>query len=214
MKKMFVMCFIIFGLICNSLVVTFALESQNDGIYVAEKKLNQEEMANIFLAGYHTIIAYDNNPKSRTSGTHSITTCTQMKKRAYDWIGYSKQCFHETYTSVYLTSPDYSLSLGYGGISFSIPVSSSKRGSDGGVIGLTDAEKNRIKNNNCYSCIRLKGFSTWAKYSSKIYSNTTGSLLQTTSYTYTYTFKNNQKPGLDYHHTVSNPSKASLLPWV
>ena len=224
-----------------------AAENEGEKVYTSQKSLSKEEMINIFSQGYTKIIAYDNDtssPKStRSSGTHSVTTCTTMKKRGYDYLGYSKQCFQETYTSVTKSSGSYSLSIGFGGVSISVPIENMKNGGTTGSYSLTDADKTKVRDKNYYSCLRFRCYATYAKYTSRIYDNASGALLQTTNYDHTYTYKSNKGSGLDYYlvarslsdctaiknsgyvgtssersamsgwKSVSNPNSASILPW-
>ncbi len=177
----------------------FALENENT--YISYTELSKNEMIALFENGYKEIIVY-NNTGARTSGTHSVTTCTSMKKKSYGWLGYSKDCFHETYTAVHLNNNSYNFSVSLGGVGVSFPVDGFSNGTGTGVISLTESEKSKVKSGSYYSCIRFKGYATWAKYSCKIYSNTSGELISTTSYTYTYTYKNNKNKGLDYYLEV------------
>ncbi|WP_290907237.1 hypothetical protein [Eubacterium sp.] len=246
MKKLF-SCILVMALFFGlSVPKVHALESNSEKVFVSQRELSKDEMINIFSQGYNKIIAYNNSNDSRStrSGTHSVTTCTQMKKRNYDWLGYSKQCFQETYTSVSKSSGSYSLSLGFGGVSFSFPVENVKNGGTTGSYALSDSEINLVKNKGYYSCLRFKCYATYAKYTSKVYDNTSGQLLQTINYDHTYTYKRNKGTGLDYYlvartpsncdairnsgyvgtsserssmvgwRNVSNPNSASLLPWV
>jgi len=74
---------------------------ENNNVYISYAPLTQQEKSLIFEKGYQKIIEY-NDSKTRSSGTHTDTTCTSMQKRGYDLIGYSKQCFQETYSAVSL----------------------------------------------------------------------------------------------------------------
>lgn len=128
-------------------------------------------------------------------------------------MGYSKDCFHETYTSVRFTSGTYSWAVGLYGVSISIPVNNYGVGSAdaAGGISLTPEEVSRINRDGYYSCIRFKASATWVKFTSKIYDNASGQLLSTTTYDYTYTFKNNHNEGLDYFHEVRTPTELGQI---
>lgn len=108
---------------------------------------------------------------------------------------------------------------------------------------LTLANINKVHCQNDYSCLRVRGYATYAKYTTHIYDNTSGLLLQTVNFDHTYTYKSHKGTGLDYYlvarsisecnairnsgyvitaseksamigwRNVSNPDSADLLPW-
>ena len=201
MKKILIALTTVFMLFSGSLLPVLAIEeNEQSEVYTSYKELSEEEMTEIFLKGYKKIICYD---QSRSSGTHSVTTCTEMKKRNYDYVGYSKSCFYKTYTSVNLTSSSSSISIALGGISVSVDVSNATSVDGSGAFELTDAEKTKVKSGDYFSCLRARGYLTKATYSSKIYDNATGQLINTTTYTHTYTFgKNTDDTELNYYLVI------------
>lgn len=258
MKKIltFILVFTLF--MGSTSIVSFA-QTTNQDVFVSGTALSQDEMTQIFSQGYTKIIAYNNGSndydtsrqlesvsagsETMLSGTYSVTTCTAMKKRSYDWVGYSKNCFQETYTSVSAASSTFTLSLGIWGVGISFPVQNMNKATSGSY-SLTSADKDLVVNHSHYSCLRMRGYLTWAKYTSKIYDNYTGDLVTTTSYEHTYTYRSNHGSGFDYYlvarslsactdiknrsyvgtaseissmatwRTVSNPATASISPWL
>lgn len=213
MKKIVLSIIVFLLVLSNGITKVNAENSESELVYVSQKALSQEEMINIFSKGFTKIISHNNGTsltKSKEtksvrllrSGTHSVTTCTQMKKRDYGFIGYSKQCFQETYTAVSETSGSYSISLGFGGISFTFPVDN--MGSKGlkGTYALDQDEMTKLKNKTHFSCLRMKGYVTYAKYTSNIYDNASGNLLTSVNFTHTYTYRSNKNAGLDYYLVV------------
>lgn len=67
-----------------------------------------------------------------------------------------------------------------------------------GNYSLSPEDLNKGNNNNYYSCLRMRGYVTVAKYTSKIYDNATGEQISSSSFTHTYTYKSNKSRGLDY----------------
>ncbi len=170
---------------------------ENNNVYISYAPLTQQEKSLIFEKGYQKIIEY-NDSKTRSSGTHTDTTCTSMQKRGYDWIGYSKQCFQETYSAVSLSSGTFDFSVSIVGIGISIPVANMKQSANGSYA-LTASDLEKVNKKGYYSCLRMKAYLTKASYTAKIYDNASGALLSTSNYTHTYRYKRNKKSGIDYY---------------
>lgn len=243
MKKILVFLISSALIISNFMSFTYAQKDSNNKVYESNVALNEEKMYDLFSKVYSKIISYNNSTALKSSGTHSVTTCIEMKKRSYGHVGYSKQCFQETCTGIFMSSGTYSLSLSFAGVGFSIPVDNFLDRGNGKLYALDNKEKNLVKNHNYFSCLKIKGYVTWAKYRSKIYDNASGKLLKTKTYTHSYIYKNNKTKGADYDlvvrsnkackairksgyvgtkkekasmkpwKKVKNPTKASILPW-
>lgn len=221
MKKIFSFLLIFTMLIGINSFDSFAKEPNEGNVYISFCALTQDEMTQIFAEGYTSIIAYNDASgiNSSTIGenslffeevtpmstTYTVTTCVSMKKRDYDWIGYSTDHFHGTWTGVYLGGDTYDLSLSLFGLGISFPVDIT--GSSGNELYSLTASEVELLDEGYYSCIRLKGWSTWAKYSSKVYEY--GNLINSFTYEHTYTYKGGHSSGLDLYAEVRTPSQLS-----
>lgn len=209
MKKIIIILTTVFMSIFSFSPVLAFDKSENNEIYISYIELTQYEKIELFSRGYKKIFTY-NNDNTRSLGTYTLDECTLMKKRGYGWIGYSKSCFHETYTAVNLTFGSTDVSVSIGNISVSFPVSNAIAVSSG-TIALTPSEMAKIDAGTHYSCIRYKGYLTYCKYSAKIYDRATNVLINQFTYDHTYTFKNNKASGFDYYLEVRTPSKLNEI---
>lgn len=200
--------FFAFVLVFNLIIPLNVFALEDSETYVSYKSLSEDEKSTIFEEGYKEIIVYNNNG-ARSSGTLSVTKCIEMKKKKYGWLGYCKDYFHETYTSVSLGGNSYTFSVSLGGVGVSFPVDGISNKS--GNIGLTPSDLKKVTSGTHYSCIRFKAYATWAKYSCKIYNNSSGNLIKTTTYTHTYTYKDSKNKGLDYYLVARTPKQLNEI---
>lgn len=211
MKKLFTSLAVLSLVISGFIAPVNAQDIDSNKIYISDTSLSEDDMTEIFSKGYTKIISYNNSNYARTSGTHTETTCTSMKKRDYGYLGYSKQCFHETYTSVTMSSGTFNMSIGIKGVSVSFPIANMKNAGTTGTYSLSSSDINKVHNSNYYSCLRVRGYMTWAQYTSKTYDNASGQLINTSSYTHTYTYKNNKSSGLDYYLVARSSSDCNSI---
>ncbi len=211
MKKIFTLLTVLTLVLSGFIAPVHAQDIDSDKVYISETSLSEDEMIEIFSKGYTKIISYNNSKYARTSGTHTETTCTAMKKRDYGYLGYSKQCFHETYTSVTMSSGTFSMSIGIKGVSVSFPIANMKNAGTTGSYSLSASDNDKVHNSSYYSCLRVRGYMTWAQYTSKTYDNASGQLINTSSYTHTYTYKNNKSSGLDYYLVARSSSACNTI---
>ncbi len=258
MKKILTMMMVFAILIGGNSIESFAEETAGGEAYIAQGNLSEDEMAEIFSEGYNSIISYNDESANKNSilgentfyssavapisTTYSITTCTKMRKRDYDWIGYSKDDFRGTWTSISIGGAQYTLSLSLFGFGVSFPVDMETSNSTKTYTLLPD-EQQAVASGQSFSCLRFKGYTTYAEYSTKVYEY--GNLINSFTWNHTYIYNNNKEAGdLNYFaeartsaqcnnivnngyvgtdleksnmkpwRIVSNPATDSISPWL